>query len=75
MPDEPILPPAATKLEVQEVEDPMIGLSLQFIVAIMLTQGTSELRIPKAMLEQAMDKLITATTEPDGGFTVRLFRN
>lgn len=68
------LPPAGSKVEVQHIEDPTIGLSLQFIVAAMLTQGLVELTLPKALLDQAMDKLITATTNPDGGFTVRLFK-
>lgn len=61
--------------EVQMIDDPVIGLSIQFIVAMMLSQGLTEVTIPKALLAQAMDKLITATTSPDGGFVVRIFKD
>jgi hypothetical protein len=74
MTDSTPLPPASAKREVQEIEDPTIGLSIQFIVAMMLVRGDVEVTIPKSCLDQAMDKLITATTNPDGGFTVRIFR-
>lgn len=76
---EPVVPSAGaeqpTKMEVIEIEDPTVGLSLQFLVAVMLSQGITELRIPKAMLDQAMHKPITATTDADGGFTVRIYRD
>lgn len=60
--------------EVQEIEDPVIGLSIQFIVAMMLAEGMTEVVIPRAMLVQAMDKIITARQTDDGGFTVRIIR-
>lgn len=63
------------RMEVQEIDDPVIGLSLQFIVAMMLTNGQSEVTISRAMLTQAMDKLITARQTSDGGFVVHLFKD
>jgi hypothetical protein len=77
----PALPPVAPfstlpqAREVQEIEDPVLGLSLQFIVAMMLTNGQAEVTISRAMLTQAMDKLITARQTEDGGFVVRLFKD
>lgn len=69
------LAPAAVKKEVQAIEDPTVGLALQFVVAAMLSQGIIELRLTKELLEQAMSKLITAEALPnDEGFIVRIFR-
>lgn len=61
--------------EVQEIDDPVIGLSIQFIVALMLTHGLTEVTITKAMLTQALDRLITARQTEDGGFVVRMFKD
>lgn len=63
------------RMEVQEIDDPVIGLSLQFIVAMMLTYGMTEVVISKAMLTQALDKLIQARQTEDGGFTVRIYKD
>lgn len=57
-----------------EVEEPTVGLSLQFIIAMMLTEGITEVIIPKKMLDQAMDRVFQTEVLEDGGFVVRLLR-
>ena len=62
------LPPPDPKPEpesILNVEEPDVGLPLQFILAIMLTQGLAEIRISKAMMQQATDKLFIAFHEGD----------
>jgi hypothetical protein len=56
------------------VDEQDVGLPLQFILAIMLSQGLAEIRIPKKMMDQAMDKVFKAWREENGDFVVQLQR-
>ena len=78
-PEDSTPPPAPMSVlpqpqEVQQIEDLVIGLAIQFIVAMMLANGQTEVVIPRKLLSQAMDKIITARQTDDGGFTVRIIR-
>jgi hypothetical protein len=68
MTDEPQLPvpvPAepVPVVHILDIEDPAIGLMTQFIIAAMLHEGISELRLPKELLGQAMHKKVWAIDE------------